>query len=249
MKLVFSGLSKTFAAHGGAVEALGPVDLEIGSGEFVCFVGPSGCGKSTLLSIVAGFEHPTAGTATIDGEPIPKPGPDRGMLFQEGALFPWLTARGNVEFPLRSLQVPKGERRARAEELLRLVHLADFIEAPIHELSGGMRQRVALARALAGRPRMILMDEPFAALDAITRERMYAEVQEILGREKTTALFITHNVREAVCLGDRVIVLTQRPGRIAGEIAVPLPRPRTMNMPEVTRLAAEAAALLRQEAA
>ncbi len=240
-------VTKGFRARSGDVRALGPIDLDVAEGELVCLVGPSGCGKSTLLALVAGFERPDEGTVEIDGRPVGPPGLDRSVMFQEGALFPWLTARGNVEFPLESLGQSRAERTKRATELLKMVHLDEFAEARIHELSGGMKQRVALARALAAHPRVLLMDEPFGALDAQTREHLYAQVQEIRRDSRQTVLFVTHNVREAACLGDRIVLLSARPGRIIGDIAVPIRRPRTMNMAEVASIAAEAAASLRAE--
>jgi len=240
-------LEKTFDGRAGPVAALGPIDLDVRPGELVCLVGPSGCGKSTLLALVAGFEIPSAGSIEIEGRPPGPPGPDRSVMFQEGALFPWLTARGNVEFPLKSLGLPAAERRDRSTKLLRMVHLEDFAESRIHELSGGMKQRVALARALATGPKILLMDEPFGALDAQTREHLYAEVQEIRATRTQTILFVTHNVREAACLGDRIVLLSRRPGRVIGDLPVDLPRPRTMNLPDIARIGAEAAELLRSE--
>jgi NitT/TauT family transport system ATP-binding protein len=247
--LALNGIVKRFNGRAGRVEALGPLDLSVKPGEFVCLVGPSGCGKTTLLNLVAGFEQPDAGTITLDGAPAGPPGPDRGVLFQDGALFPWLTARGNVEFPLARLGLAAGARRDKSEALLKMVHLGDFADAHLHELSGGMRQRVALARALAGGPRVLLMDEPFGALDAMTREHLYAELQEIHAATRPTILFITHNVREAACLGDRLVLLSHRPGRILAELSVDLPRPRTMNQPEIAALGARAADILRAAAA
>ena len=204
-------------------------------------LGPSGCGKSTLLNIVAGLLKADEGAAHLDGRPIVGPGPDRTLVFQDGALFPWLTARGNVEFGL-----PAGpERRKTAETALEKVGLAGKGDLSIHELSGGMRQRVAIARALAVRPRMLLLDEPFSALDAITRESLYGVVQELRESEGTAMLFVTHNVREAVTLGDRVLVMAPRPGRIVAEFAVPLPRPRHIDDAGVSALAREISATLR----
>lgn len=204
-------------------------------------LGPSGCGKSTLLNIVAGLLKADEGSAELDGRPIVGPGPDRTLVFQDGALFPWLTARGNVEFGLP----PGKERRTIAEEALNKVGLAGKGDLSIHELSGGMRQRVAIARALAVRPRMLLLDEPFSALDAITRESLYGVVQELRESEGTAMLFVTHNVREAVTLGDRVLVMAPRPGRIVAEFAVPLPRPRHIDDAEVSALSRRISAHLR----
>jgi NitT/TauT family transport system ATP-binding protein len=224
--------------------ALDRVSLEVHAGEFVCLVGPSGCGKSTLLNIVAGFEPLDGGTATFDGSPIRRPGPDRTVVFQEPALFPWLTVRSNVEFGLRIQGVSKLERHDRASELLEVVNLTRFERAFVHELSGGMKQRAQLARALAVSPRMLLMDEPFAALDAQTRDILQLELQQVTARSGATVLFVTHNVREAAILGDRVVVMTPGPGRVHSEIAVDLPRPRQPDDHGVADLAAEIRARL-----
>jgi NitT/TauT family transport system ATP-binding protein len=220
------GVERRFDVAGRTVAALGPVDLAIASGEFLCIVGPSGCGKSTLLNLVAGLDRPDAGRIRVDGVDVAGTSPDRLMMFQDGGLFPWLDVRDNVEFGLRVGGMPEAERRARSEQLLRQVHLAGFANARIHQLSGGMRQRVALARALAPGPKVLLMDEPFAALDAQTRDRLGFELQEIQAATKTTILFITHNLREAGCLGDRVLLMSGRPGRFIRELAIDLPRPR-----------------------
>jgi len=224
--LELSGVERRFDLAGRRVAALGPIDLSVATGEFITIVGPSGCGKSTLLNLVAGLDRPDAGTITVDGRPVTGTSPDRLMVFQDGGLFPWLDVRENVEFGLRVAGVEKGERRERADRLLEQVHLSSFASARIHQLSGGMRQRVALARALAPQPRILLMDEPFAALDAQTRDRLGFELQEIQAATKTTILFITHNLREAGCLGDRVLLMSGRPGRFIRELAIRLPRPR-----------------------
>jgi len=215
------------------------VNLEIGEGEFVCVAGPSGCGKSTLLNLIAGLDKPDTGELLFDGKPIKTPGAERAVVFQEPALFPWLNVRANVEFGLKIKGVPKAERKEIVAKHLELVHLERFARAFIHELSGGMKQRVQLARALAVEPRMLLMDEPFAALDAQTRDRLQFELQEIWGRTGTTIMFITHNVREAAILADRVVVMSPSPGRIKSELRVPLARPRLPDTHEIADYAHE----------
>ena len=246
-KLTIRGVEKTFVNRQGAVNALGPIDNDIRDGEFVCFVGPSGCGKTTLLNIVAGLEEPEAGEVVFDGKPIRGPGPDRIVLFQDLGLFPWMTVLGNVEFGLRLGRFRRADRRSTALHYLRMVHLSGFQGSYIHELSGGMKQRVALARALAMDPVMLLMDEPFAALDAQTRDMLHQELQEIWTRARKTILFVTHNVREAACLADRIITLTRRPGRIKREFVVDIPRPRQIEDPDVGSLAARIRVDLRDE--
>lgn len=226
--LKIEGISKVFTGRSGLVEALQPVDVEIAAGEFVCLLGPSGCGKSTLLSIVAGLETPSSGRIIANGEAIHGTGTDRVLLFQEAALFPWLDVQRNVEFGLRQIGVPKKERAATARHFLELVHLQGFERSYVHQLSGGMRQRVAIARALALDPAILLMDEPFGALDAFTRDRLHTELETIWSNTGKTVLFVTHNVREAVALGDRVLVFAPRPGRIVREFRIDLPRPRSL---------------------
>ncbi len=208
------------------VPVLAPLSLDIAAGQFVCVVGPSGSGKSTLLNVLAGLLRPTAGRVLEGAAVVQGPGPDRTVVFQDAALFPWLTLRGNVEFPLRLRRVPAGERAARVDELLRLVHLSRHAGSFPHELSGGMRQRGAIARALATDPPLLLMDEPFGALDPQTREILHDELEKIWVATGKTIVFVTHNVNEAVRLGDRVLVMAARPGRIAADVAVDLPRPR-----------------------
>src|SRR5215471_8172128 len=246
-KLAVEQVSKRFpTGRGGEVHALDSVSLQVNVGGFVCLVGPSGCGKSTLLNIIAGLEKPDNGQVLTDGKPITEAGRDRMMMFQESALFPWLDVMGNVLFGLKlkpGLQAK--ERREVAEFYLNLVGLEKFIHANIHQLSGGMKQRVALARALAPNPRVLLMDEPFAALDALTREQLYGDLQRIWAARKKTILFVTHNVREAACLGDRVIVFSPRPGRIREEFKIELPRPRDINSVDVARQAGEITRALR----
>jgi NitT/TauT family transport system ATP-binding protein len=230
-KLVMEGVSKTFRqANGTVVEALNGIDLAIDEGEVVCLVGPSGCGKSTLLYMMAGLEFPDTGRVLADGAPVTGPGRDRMVMFQESALFPWLNAYDNVLFGLKLK--PGLDRTSRceiADFYLGLVGLADFKKANVHELSGGMKQRVALARSLAPNPRVLLMDEPFAALDALTRDQLYGDLQRIWAARRKTLVFVTHNVREAVCLGDRVVLFSAHPGCIREEFRIDLPRPRNVN--------------------
>ena len=239
-KLVVQGVSKTFPSRTGKTQALDNVSLEVGEGEFVCLVGPSGCGKSTLLNLIAGLEHPDQGTVAADGKPVVQPGRDRMVMFQEHALFPWLDVMGNVLFGLKLKPgLSKNEREDVARYYLKLVGLERFIHANVHELSGGMKQRVALARALAPNPRVLLMDEPFAALDAMTREQLYTDLQKIWAARRKTIVFVTHNVREAVCLGDRVILFSAHPGRIRQQFRVDLPRPREFNSLELASLSGD----------
>ncbi|MHB0977535.1 MAG: ABC transporter ATP-binding protein [Candidatus Aquicultorales bacterium] len=236
MKISLSDISKIFPSKNGGLAALEKINLEVGEGEFVCLVGPSGCGKSTLLNIVAGFEKPDSGSFYVDGKAVDGAGIGRVMIFQEPALFPWLSVRKNVEFGLKAAGVPRKERGERALAYLKMVHLSRFADSLAHELSGGMKQRVALARAMALNPDVLLMDEPFAALDAQTRDMLHEELLEIWSKTKKTILFVTHNVREAVFLGDRVLVLSARPGGIKREFAVGLTRPRETADPNVGRI-------------
>lgn len=215
-KIVFDGVRKTF----GDFTALDGIDLEIGSGEFLVVVGPSGCGKSTLLDLLGGLSSPTGGRILLDGKPVTGPGLDRGIVFQQYALLPWRTAQGNVEFGLEATGVPRRQRAARAREFLDLVGLTGFEDRHPHQLSGGMRQRVAIARALAYDPDVLLMDEPFAALDAQTRESLQDELRRIWQRTGKTVVFITHGIEEAVYLGQRVAVMTSRPGRVKEVVPV-----------------------------
>ena len=220
-------VSKRFATRRGSHHALAEVDLTIEDGQFVCLVGPSGCGKSTLLNLIAGLERADAGTVTLDGKPIEGPGPERSVMFQDSALFPWLSVRKNVDFGLELAgYADKAERAHRVETFLKKVHLWRFADAYVHELSGGMRQRAALARALAPDPQVLLMDEPFAALDAQTRDVLHGELTDIWRATKKTVVFVTHNVREAVRLGDRVVLMATRPGRIKLDEPIALARPR-----------------------
>ncbi len=227
--------------------ALDRINLQVKAGEFICVVGPSGCGKSTLLHLIAGLHQPTSGQVLIDGKAVQEPGTDRIMIFQEHGLFPWLTVGQNVEFGMKMKGVSKAEREERTRYYLRLVHLAKFEKSYIHQLSGGMRQRVAIARALATEPDVLLMDEPFAALDAQTRDLLHDELERIWSETGRTIIFVTHNVREAIRLGDRVVLLTFRPGRVKSEFLVELPRPRHLEDPSVARAAREILDELRDE--
>ncbi|MCD0451494.1 ABC transporter ATP-binding protein [Actinocorallia sp. API 0066] len=219
-KISIRGVTKTFSVRDANLgrpsqfTAVSDIDIDVRAGEFLTLVGPSGCGKSTLLDLIAGLTKPASGTILLDGEPITGPGLDRGIVFQQYALFPWRTARGNIEFGLEAKGVGRKERRARAAEFLDLVGLSGFADRYPHELSGGMRQRVAIARSLAFDPEVLLMDEPFAALDAQTRESLQEELLSIWQRTGKTVVFITHGIDEAVYLGQRVAIMTSRPGRI-----------------------------------
>src|SRR5437867_501123 len=229
-KLAIENVSRNFQSASGPVLALDRVSLNVAEGEFVCLVGASGCGKTTLLNIIAGLEKPDNGAVKADGKPVAAPGRERLVMFQEPALFPWLTVLGNVLFGLKlKPNLTNKDRLDVAKYYLELVGLSRFECANIHELSGGMKQRVALARALAPNPRVLLMDEPFAALDALTREQLYGDIQEIWKARRKTIVFVTHNVREAACLGDRVLLFSPHPGRIQEEFSVKLPRPRDIN--------------------
>lgn len=225
-KLMLKKVSKTYASARGQTDALHQIDLSVKSGEFVCIVGPSGCGKSTLLKLIAGLDAHTGGEILADGRRVSGPGTDRLLLFQEPALFPWLNVLHNVEFGLKMAGVPEKERREKALGVLELVNLLKFCNAYVHELSGGMKQKVALARALVMEPQMLLMDEPFAALDAQTRATLHEELQQAWLATKKTIIFVTHNIEEAVRLADRVIAFSSRPGRICREIPVNMARPR-----------------------
>ena len=245
-KLVLEHVSKWFRTSTLTVHALDDVTLRIAEGEFVCLVGPSGCGKSTLLNIIAGLERPDRGVVQADGQAIAGPGPHRLVMFQEASLFPWLTVLGNVLFGLKLINgVSAADRRENAEYFIELVGLKKFMHSNVHELSGGMKQRVALARALAPNPSVLLMDEPFGALDALTREQLYGDIQRIWSQHRKTIVFVTHNVREAVFLGNRVILFSPNPGRIREEFAIPLPRPRDINSVDLARYSTEITRVLK----
>jgi len=244
--LQLTQVSKTFVSNGRVVHALAPIDLTVRRGEFVCFLGASGCGKSTLLNLIAGLEESSSGVIHAGGVDVRGPGVDRVMMFQEAALFPWLTVQGNIEFALRQQGMPQGQRRDVARAWIERVRLRGFENSPVHQLSGGMRQRVALARSLAVDPAVLLMDEPFGALDALTRDRLHLELEGLWAATRKTILFVTHNVREAVALGDRVLVFSPRPGRIVGEFEIDLPRPRSLEDVKVIAEAAKVMAVLRE---
>jgi len=237
--VTLAGVSKVFGRGREAVHALDEVSLSTAPGEFTCLIGASGCGKSTLLSLVAGLDQPTAGKIKVGGRVA--------LMFQEPALFPWLTTAGNVELALRARGAGRAERKARAVELLEVVNLRDFAGKRPHELSGGMRQRVALARALAQDADVLLMDEPFGALDAMTRDLLHDELDRVCASRNLTVLFVTHNVREAVRLGDRVVLLSSRPGRVIADYPVPIQRPRRIDSVPVAELARTITDRLREE--
>jgi NitT/TauT family transport system ATP-binding protein len=235
-----AGLTKRFGLDGSSTLALDGLDLTVDRGEFVTVVGASGCGKSTLLSVLAGLDAPTAGTARVHSDRV-------ALMFQDATLMPWLTTAENVELALTLRGVPKAERKEKVDHLLRVVRLGDKHDKRPHELSGGMRQRVALARMLAQKADVVLMDEPFGALDAMTRDTMHDEIEQLWRTHGLTVLFVTHNVREAVRLGDRVLLLSSSPGRLKQEFPVELPRPRRIDSAEVATLAATLTHELREE--
>jgi len=247
-KLWLKGLSLSYKSNDGSrLLALDDINLKVRPGEFVCVVGPSGCGKSTLLHLIAGLHQPTTGKVLVDDELVDGPGTDRILIFQELGLFPWLTVAENVAFGMKMKGLSKAEREERTQYYLRLVHLSQFKDSYTHQLSGGMRQRVALARALATEPDVLLMDEPFAALDAQTRDLLHDELERIWAETGRTIIFVTHNVREAVRLGDRVVLFTFRPGRVKREFLIDLPRPRHLEDVTVAKTAGEVLADLREE--
>jgi nitrate ABC transporter ATP-binding subunit len=231
-QIAIRAVTKRFVVGDGEVEALGRIDLTIDQGQFVCLIGASGCGKSTLLRIVAGFEEPTSGDVAVAGKPITGPGSDRGMVFQDYALFPWMTVRQNIGFGPRQRQLPRREVEAIADEYVKLVGLEAASTRYPNQLSGGMKQRVAIARVLANNAGTLLMDEPFGALDALTREQLQRELLQIWTRTGVTIVFVTHSVEEAALLADRVVVMSAGPGRIASDIGIDLPRPRDVSSPE-----------------
>jgi NitT/TauT family transport system ATP-binding protein len=246
-KVELNEVCLSYRSRGDQLLALDRINLRVSAGEFLCIVGPSGCGKSTLLHLIAGLHPQTSGQILVNGNAIAGPGTDRIMIFQEHGLFPWLTVLENVEFGMKMKGIPKTERERKARYYLRLVHLGKFEKSYIHQLSGGMRQRVAIARALATEPDVLLMDEPFAALDAQTRDLLHDELERIWRETGRTIIFVTHNVREAVRLGDRVVLLTFRPGRVKSEFEVDLPRPRHLEDPVVASTTREILDQLREE--
>ncbi|MDE2258800.1 MAG: ABC transporter ATP-binding protein [Betaproteobacteria bacterium] len=247
--ITISGVDKIFPTPNGAVAALKDIQLEIESGQFVCLLGPSGCGKSTLLNAVAGFSLPDRGLITVNGKPVTQPGPDRGMVFQEYALFPWMTVAQNVGFGLEIKGMPAASIRTQVSALLKLLKLSEFGERYPRELSGGMRQRVAIARILALDSPILLMDEPFGALDALTRRSLQDELLRIWSELGKTVLFVTHSIEESIFLADRIVVMTYRPGTIKRDIRVDLPRPRDSAAPEFNQLKRELSELVLSEQA
>ncbi|OIU69696.1 ABC transporter ATP-binding protein [Rossellomorea aquimaris] len=231
---------------GTPVDVLKDINLEIDKGEFVSILGPSGCGKSTLLSIVAGLTKSTTGEITVGGNPIKKPGKDRGMVFQQAALFPWLNVRDNVTFPLKK-EMSKAEARQQAAKYLHMVQLGNYHDHYPHELSGGMQQRVAIARALAMDPEVLLMDEPFGALDEQTRSRLHGQLETIWMETKKTVLFVTHSISESIKLSDRIIVMGTRPGTILADIKVEIPRPRDAHKDQMVKLEEHIMSYLKKE--
>jgi NitT/TauT family transport system ATP-binding protein len=238
---------KVFASGGREVVALDGIDLDVADGELVCLLGPSGCGKSTLLNAIAGFSPPTAGTIVANGREVEGPGPDRAMVFQEYALFPWMTVERNVAFGLETKGAPRAAIRETVDGLLRKLHLSEFRDRFPKDLSGGMRQRVAIARVLAIDPPMLLMDEPFGALDALTRRNLQDELLRIWAEYRKTIVFVTHGIEESIYLADRVVVMTYRPGTVKRLVPISLPRPRDPASPEFNALKREVSALVMEE--
>jgi NitT/TauT family transport system ATP-binding protein len=245
--IVIAGVSKVFKTEARELVALQDINLEIPRGQFTCLLGPSGCGKSTLLNAVAGFSLPSAGSITADGKLITEPGPDRGMVFQEYALFPWMTVEDNIGFGLQIKGMGKAEVGRRVDSLLAMLSLSDFRLRFPKDLSGGMRQRVAIARVLALDSPIMLMDEPFGALDALTRRNLQDELLRIWAELKKTILFVTHSIEEAIYLADRIVVMTYRPGMVKRDIVVDLPRPRDPASPEFNALKRELGQLVMEE--
>ncbi|HYG86739.1 MAG TPA: ABC transporter ATP-binding protein [Azospirillum sp.] len=241
------GVDKVFATGGHEIVALKGIDLEVRRGEFICLLGPSGCGKSTLLNAVAGFQPPSRGVVLVDGQAITAPGPDRGMVFQEYALFPWMTVAENIAFGLQIKRMNKAEIAERVETLLHKLHLQDFRNRFPKDLSGGMRQRVAIARVLALDSPILLMDEPFGALDALTRRTLQDELLRIWEEVGKTVLFVTHSIEESIYLADRIVVMTYRPGTIKQEVRVEMPRPRDGSSVEFNRLKRDLAQMVMEE--
>ncbi len=243
------GVRKVFSGREGEVVALDGIDLDVERGELVCLLGPSGCGKSTLLNAIAGFSPPTSGTIVANGRPVTGPGPDRAMVFQEYALFPWMTVEKNVAFGLEMAKVPARERRERVDALLAMLNLREFRDRFPKDLSGGMRQRVAIARVLAIDSPMLLMDEPFGALDALTRRNLQDELLRIWAKLRKTIVFVTHGIEESIYLADRVVVMTYRPGTVKRIVQVTLPRPRDPAAPEFNALKREISQMVMEEQA
>jgi NitT/TauT family transport system ATP-binding protein len=245
--IVIKGVNKVFDSGGRDVVALKDIDLEIPRGQFTCLLGPSGCGKSTLLNAVAGFAPPTSGSITAEGKPVTGPGPERGMVFQEYALFPWMTVEQNIGFGLEIKGMARAEAARRVGELLKMLSLSDFRQRYPKDLSGGMRQRVAIARVLALDSPIMLMDEPFGALDALTRRNLQDELLRIWAELQKTIIFVTHSIEEAIYLADRIVVMTYRPGMVKRDILVDLPRMRDPASPEFNALKRELGMLVMEE--
>jgi NitT/TauT family transport system ATP-binding protein len=246
-QIVIKGVNKVFDSGGRDVVALKDIDLEIPRGQFTCLLGPSGCGKSTLLNAVAGFAAPTSGSITAEGKPVTGPGPERGMVFQEYALFPWMTVEQNIGFGLEIKGMARAEIGRRVGELLKMLSLSDFRQRYPKDLSGGMRQRVAIARVLALDSPIMLMDEPFGALDALTRRNLQDELLRIWAELQKTIIFVTHSIEEAIYLADRIVVMTYRPGMVKRDIMVDLPRMRDPAAPEFNALKRELGTLVMEE--
>lgn len=242
-----SKVNKVFSTGGREVVALEDINLEVSPGEFVCLLGPSGCGKSTLLNAIAGFSPPTAGSIIVDGRAVQAPGPDRGMVFQEYALFPWMTVEKNIAFGLEIKKQPKARIKEKVSELLEMLKLQDFRDRYPKDLSGGMRQRVAIARVLALDSPILLMDEPFGALDSLTRRNLQDELLRIWMEFRKTVIFVTHSIEESIYLADRIVVMTYRPGTIKRDVSVTIPRPRDPSSVEFNDLKKELALLVMEE--
>src|SRR3989338_4650015 len=247
MRVVIKRVHKSFKQKGQRVQALHDINFSIEEGEFICVIGPSGCGKSTLISLIAGLEFPDSGEIFVENKIVEGPSKDRLVVFQEAALFPWLTVLDNVEFGLKIAGVPVEERRERAFDAIKAVHLSRFVNAHPHQLSGGMKQRAAIARALVMDPQVLLMDEPFAALDAQTRQMLMEELQDLWQKTKKTVLFVTHNVREATFLSDRVFEITARPGTIKNEYPIHISRPRREQDPHLLTIQTKIMSSLKDE--
>ncbi|MCX7963379.1 MAG: ABC transporter ATP-binding protein [Candidatus Sumerlaea chitinivorans] len=251
MAVELRNVSKTYVQRGNGstrrILALAPLSLTVAKGEFFAIIGPSGCGKSSLLNLIAGFERPDTGEVLVEGKRVERPGPDRAVVFQEAGLMPWMTVLGNVEYGLKLRGIPKTERRERAMHFLKMVHLSKYAHALPHELSGGMRQRVSIARALALEPNVLLMDEPFSALDAQTRDVLHDELQRIWFETHVTIIFVTHNINEAVYLADRVLIMTAPPGSIKRLVRVPFARPRVSSSADLRVFAGQLHTSIREE--
>jgi len=247
--LTIENLNKTYISHGSETSALVDINLQIEEGEFVCLLGPSGCGKSTLLKIIAGLIPATSGRIAINGRSVSSPGPERAVVFQDYALFPWMSVRDNVEFGLEARKIPAAERREASRRLLKVVGLSDFADRFPHQLSGGMKQRVSIARALAVDPSLLLMDEPFGALDAQTRQLLQDELLRIWREYRKTVVFVTHSIEEAIYLSDRIVVMTARPGRVKQIVVVSEARPRDMASADMNQRQREVRAVLNEEIA